>query len=392
MIHRRVVANNKSLASVRLGTDDDDDAQHSHSHVPPSKSKILPLAALAVAQVAESAWHILGFGILDDAPYISPLEFTFIRQTLTWILLTIWARWAEKDDETGGRIQLPSLRSAEFAKLVVGGVTGGCLVQLLYLQGLIMTSPTTTAVWDGPLLPVIVFCIAILRGTEKLYNPVWRIATLILTCSGSCLVLFSDYHHRLEEGGSHNSDSTELAANKRFLLGNLVILFQDFCHALMAIVQRELRQFPPLTLTSWLFGIGVVANLIVVVVTPDTSVSSVITKATRALLESHQFLVGLAFAVVVMSAFTYSILSYASRHLESSVVTLFAAAQPPITVALESFFFGTPICASKRVGIFMVCCGMYFFTNLSTKSTMEHQPLKAGKRKSSSLPSSSMEI
>ena len=126
MIHRRAVANKESLASVRLGTDDDDDAQHSLSHVPPSKSKVLPLAALAVAQVAESAWHILGFGILDDAPYISPLEFTFIRQTLTWILLTIWARWAEKDDETGGRIQFPSLRSSEFAKLVVGGVTGGC--------------------------------------------------------------------------------------------------------------------------------------------------------------------------------------------------------------------------------------------------------------------------
>lgn len=392
MIHRRVVANNESLASVRLGTDTDDDdydAQLSPSHHV-TLSKIWPLAALAVAQVAESAWHILGFGVLDDVPFISPLEFTFIRQTLTWILLTIWARLAEKDDDTGSRISFPSLRSAEFAKLVVGGVTGGCLVQLLYLQGLIMTSPTTTSVWDGPLLPVIVFCLAILRGTEKLYNPLWRIATLILTCSGLCLVLFGDYHHRLGGGGDHNIDSSEMTANRRFLLGNIVILFQDFCHAFMAIVQRELRRFPPLTLTSWLFGIGVVANLIVIVVTPGTSVSSVISKTMRALLESHQFIVGLAFAVVVMSAFTYSILSYASRHLESSVVTLFAAAQPPITVALESFFFGTPICVSKRVGISMVCCGMYFFTDLSTKGTMEHHPLKIGKRKSSSLPSSSV--
>jgi len=389
MIHRRTLAGKDSPAAVALGTDDS-----TSDDVPPSMSSrpdlatLWPLSALAVAQIAESGWHILGFGVLDDVPYMSPLEFTVVRQTLTWILLTIWARLAEKDEVTGGPVPFPSLRSATFGKLVVGGVTGGCLVQLLYLQGLVMTSPTTTSVWDGPLLPVIVFCVTILMGREKLHNPTRRIASLFLTCSGWFLVLFGDYHHRLGEGGVTNTyagmSGASALATRRFMIGNLVILVQDCCHALMAIMQRELKEYPPLTLTSWLFGIGVVANLIIIMLTPGTaSISGVIFKTIKALSESHQFMVGLAFAVVVMSAFTYSVLSYASRHLESSVVTLFAAAQPPITVAMEFFFFKTPIGTSKIVGAIMVCCGMFYFTKLSTTATAHQR--KVEKRKTSSL-------
>ncbi|KAK1745109.1 hypothetical protein QTG54_004400 [Skeletonema marinoi] len=57
-----------------------------------------------------------------------------------------------------------------------------------------------------------------------------------------------------------------------------------------------------------------------------------------------------------------TVASYASSHLESSVITLFAACQPPMTAVLEWIWEGKGFGWKKVLGMCCVCCGMCGFT------------------------------
>ena len=79
-----------------------------------------------------------------------------------------------------------------------------------------------------------------------------------------------------------------------------------------------------------------------------------------------------------MGGACFSIGSYASSHLESSVITLFAATQPPITAVLEWIWEGKGLGWKKLGGMACVGLGMHFFTYI--KRLEQHEMVEKQKQ------------
>jgi len=335
------------------------------------KLPILPVVALTLSQFLFSGWHVLGAQVLHSAPGLHVGSFTVIRQIFSYIVLLIASRWKE------GHIPFPQKMNLQF-KIVAAGVCGGSLMPLFYLSGLIHTTPTVTAVWDGPFLPVLVFIATLFLGIERLSaKPLQQISSLLLTVMGSLLVLVGDFHHHkaahMELETWHDGRAHE------FLLGNALLFAMILSYAAMAMIQKDLSEyFLPLTLTSWIFGVGAVANVLLVVFVgkylPGGAVTlmGVYEETRHAMATSTTFIMGLLYAVFCLTALCNSVLSYASKYLDSSLVVLFCALQPPITVVMEYFAFNKAIGAKKIIGMIAVGIGMVYFTSYKKEGSVTH--------------------
>ena len=97
-----------------------------------------------------------------------------------------------------------------------------------------------------------------------------------------------------------------------------------------------------------------------------------------ALTTSPTFRYGVLYSAFFVGGACFSIASYASSHLESSVITLFAAAQPPITAVLEWVWEGKGLGWKKVAGMGCVGTGMCLFTYIKSLEKEEKycQPKK----------------
>mmetsp|Transcript_24499 Transcript_24499/g.35857 ORF Transcript_24499/g.35857 Transcript_24499/m.35857 type:complete len:434 (+) Transcript_24499:64-1365(+) len=358
-----------------------------------------PMVAMAISQSIYSGWHILGARVLKSVPEVHVVSFTVVRQILSYLVLVVVARCKE------GHIPLPTSKSERYM-LLMGGCCGACFMPLFYLSGLMHTTPTVAAVWDGPMLPVLMFVITLALGIEQLnkHNLFVQVISLATTVLGSMLVLLGDFHHHKT---SHQElDMWDKGKFYEFINGNIMLAAMVGSYSVMCLAQRSMASggnsaspptspssrrtsptspsgpssgtankitddYPPLTLTSWFFGVGAVCNIVLVAIFGSSipggvTLYQVYDEISQAMFyEDHSgfFCLGLLYAVCLMSAFINVSVSYSSKYLESSVVTLFSAGQPPITVLLEHFLFGKAITDFKIMGMFMVAFGMFFFTS-----------------------------
>jgi drug/metabolite transporter (DMT)-like permease len=66
-------------------------------------------------------------------------------------------------------------------------------------------------------------------------------------------------------------------------------------------------------------------------------------------------------------------MSYASSHLDASIITLFAAIQPPITAVLEFIWEGKELGFKKICGMICVGIGMMCFTHIKKLDSHHRQ-------------------
>ena len=260
--------------------------------------------------------------------------------------------------------------NTEALQIVAAGTSGMLLLPGCYTTGLIMTSPTIASVWDGPMIPLGCFCAAVLLKLEKRSEryPLAQIGSLLLAVGGSLIVLMADFIH----GNDHKTAEDKDAGmdHMQFIQGNMVLSGIVAAYSATALLQKQLNHYPPITLTGWMFGIGCIgcfgALLLDSILLGGTltgcTLGQALSQLYLALTTSPTFRYGLLYSAYFVGGACFAIASYASSHLESSVITLFAACQPPMTAGLEWIWEGKGFGWKKVVGMCFVCCGMCGFT------------------------------
>lgn len=265
--------------------------------------------------------------------------------------------------------------NTEAIQLISAGLSGMLLLPICYTTGLILTSPTVASVWDGPMIPLGCFCSAVTLGLEqrsKLY-PGGQVCSLLLTVVGSIVVLLVDYlggGHGIKSAEEKAADGSGGGEHMQFIRGNMLLLALIAAYSATALLQKRLNHYPPIQLTAWMFGIGHIGCL--TLLTLDSlffgsrltgcNLGQALIQLYTAMTSSPTFRYGLLYSALFVGGACFSIMSYASSHLESSVITLFAALQPPITAVLEWIWEGKGLGYTKCTAMCCVLLGMHFFT------------------------------
>ena len=258
----------------------------------------------------------------------------------------------------------------EALQILAAGIAGMLLVPSCYTTGLIMTSPTIASVWDGPMIPLGCFCAAVLLKLEKQSKqyPLAQVGSLLMAVGGSLIVLMADFIH----GNDHKSAAGNDGGmdHIQFIQGNMVLSGVVAAYSATALLQKQLTHYPPITLTGWMFSIGFLGcfgsllldSILLGGTLTGCTLGEALSQLYLALTTSPTFRYGLLYSAYFVGGACFAIASYASSHLESSVITLFAACQPPMTAVLEWIWEGKGFGWKKVVGMLLVCCGMCCFT------------------------------
>ena len=344
----------------------------------------------------ESAYHSGQDKKVDDPPSAPRLNHhkprrrkrrSTNRKNISWLVeVTIPLLSAVVDQLQYTRqslMQLTNDLNPEALQVIFAGLAGMCLLPCCYTTGLILTSPTVASVYDGPLIPLGCFCAAVGLGIEKRSRsyPLGQVGSLLLTVFGSIIVLLVDFIHTRS---IHKAQSTsgEDSHHEQFIRGNLVLLGVVAAYSATALLQKQLTHRPPIQLTSWMFGCGFTGCLCLLTVDSflggritGCSIVQALSQLYVALTTSPTFRYGLLYSALIVGGACFSIGSYASSHLDSSVITLFAATQPPITAVLEWIWEGKGLGGMKLFGFTLVVTGMYFFTHIKQieKKRIQHR-------------------
>lgn len=311
---------------------------------------------------------------------------SFRNQCITFIQMTLQSFGSDKRTSNMYNQQpLKQSLNPEALQIISAGISGMLLLPVSYTTGLLLTSPTVASVWDGPMIPLGCFCAAVGLGVEtrsKLW-PMGQVGSLILTVGGSLVVLMVDFlggnsHIKNDAtGGGNGSDNTQ------FIQGNMVLMGVVAAYSATALLQKQLKHYPPMTLTGWMFSVGFIGCFCALLLDSvfeavgisitGCTMTQAVHQIYRALSTSPTFRYGLLYACFFVGGMCFSIGSYASSHLESSVITLFAASQPPITAVLEYIWEGKGLGWMKLGGMACVGVGMYCFTYIKRVEKENHQ-------------------
>ena len=289
----------------------------------------------------------------------------------------------------------------ETIQIIFAGLSGMLLLPTCYTTGLILTSPTVASVWDGPMIPLGCFCAAVTLGLERrsTIHPIGQIGSLLLTVCGSIVVLLVDYmggghgmnQHHIIKAVVPSDINSAAEAHVQFIRGNMVLAGIVAAYSATALLQKRLNHYPPLQLTGWMFGIANIGCFTLLLVDgilggvlTGCSLGQALIQLYAALTTSPTFRYGLLYSALFVGGACFSIASYASSHLESSVITLFAATQPPITAVLEWIWEGKGLGWKKVFGMVCVGLGMHFFTYIKKIEKKHYQPRRRHEKKSQS--------
>lgn len=211
---------------------------------------------------------------------------------------------------------LPAPRAADLPALAILGFLGTTLNQGLFLVGLARTAPSHGALLYA-LTPVLVLCLAVFRGQERL-RPV-RLLGVLLAFAGVGFLLFG----------------RGLAIEARWLTGDLLILAAVVAWALYTVRSRELLpRVGPLALTGWAMVLGTLFFL-------PLGIPAALAQDYARITAFGWW--GLAYLALATSVLSYLIWSWALSRVDASRVAVFTNLQPIVTALLAWWVLAEPL-------------------------------------------------
>jgi len=181
--------------------------------------------ALLVVNLMYGANYVIAKGLMPNV--IGPNGFILLRVVgavlLFWLLFSFQSEKIERKD---------------FLRLAVCGLFGVALNQLLFFNGLMLTSPLNAPV-IMTMTPVLVLIFSVLILKEKPRS--WQIVGMLIGAVGSVVFMLQN------SGG--------FATQK----GDLFILLNASSYALyLVLVKPLMKKYRPLTVITWVFTFGLV--------------------------------------------------------------------------------------------------------------------------------------
>lgn len=225
--------------------------------------------------------------------YIAPLGFIFTRVFFGSILF--WAFNATVKNKE-------KIAPKDFPRLVLCGLLGVAANQLLFFEGLNLTSPINASLIQT-IIPVILLPIGALMLQEKI--TLRKILGVLMGLTGAALLILNKQELSLENSG---------------LTGDLLIILNATCYAFyLVLVKPLMAQYSAPTVIKWVFFFG----MLVIVPFGWNSffeISWLELPATAWM--------AIIYVVLFTTFFAYLFNTWALKHVNSSVVGIYAYMQP----------------------------------------------------------------
>jgi drug/metabolite transporter (DMT)-like permease len=214
------------------------------------------------------------------------------------------------------------------------GLTGIYINQFLFLLGLKLTSANTAAIFQ-PLSVIVTVAAAVLFRFERL---TWRKACGFLLGIGGAVVMAE-----LWKGG-----------NSKNGIGVALLTFGTVSSSLYYLLQKPTyHRYEPLTMTAYQYLCGCLCM----------GLSSLYCTSERAAFEQPGYpgyltWITLEYAILVASTINYFLMTWANKHIEATMVTVYGLVQPFSTAALAYFALRQSMPLRELGGAGLVVCGI----------------------------------
>ena len=292
--------------------------------------------ALLGANVIYGANYIIAKGIMPEK--IGPSAFVFIRlfcaAILFWIIKSFIKEKIERKD---------------MMRLALCGLLGAAANQLLFFNGLNLTSPIDASIIITS-IPVMVLIFSALVLKEKItLNKL-----LGISIGGIGAVLLIWY------GNSSGGTSS--------LLGNLFVFLNACCYGLyLVIVKPLMKKYNSITLISWVFLFGFIFMF-------PFGIKDLIATDFAAF-DFNTYLV-IGFVVIFTTFFAYLFNIYALNYVSPSVNSSYVYLQPAVSFIMVSIYayvlmheeYAQDINIIKILSCLLVISGVYLISKPSKKT------------------------
>jgi drug/metabolite transporter (DMT)-like permease len=255
--------------------------------------------------------------------YIQPSGFILIRVTGALVLFWIIQLF------TG----IQKIDKKDFKLLAAGGLFGVAINQLLFFEGLNLSSPINGSILMSA-TPITILIIGVIFARERL---TWlKIAGTILGATGAIILI-------VYSRGA-------LETSSRAWLGNIFIILNAISYAIYFVFAKPLmKKYKPLTVITWVFTFGWIFVLPfgfneAMDIKWHTFTPAIIWKT--------------LFVIIGVTFIAYLFNIYALKHVDSSVVGIFIYTQP-IIATIHSVWLGKDTITWVLVG-----CALMIFTGV----------------------------
>jgi len=304
-------------------------------------------SALVFAQVAFGAYHVIGKEALH---YIDAIIFAFYREIIAGPCLVLIALVVEKAK--------PDI-AKDWWRFLLLGTTGVYLNQLLFIEGLALTSATQAAIMQ-PCIPVFTTALTLILRLEKF--SVLKVIGILFAAGGAVVMV----------GVENISVKSSQTRGMLCLVGNTLAM------SVYYIFQKPvLKKYPPISVTGWAYIIGSVEMGITALIISHKHVSSYGI--------NHHVVIPLAYSIIFATVLTYMMLTWANKHAPASVVAAYSSLQPLTAAFLSYIFLHQEPKTNEYIGASAIIVGLGVVTAARVMETRrekggaaeEHQPINA---------------
>ena len=285
-------------------------------------------ALLLSSQVCFSGWHIVGSLSMKDGA--SPFVFALYRELLASVVMLLIVRFITKHPlfiHPEDRVRFLILGFFSFVNVV------GAMLALNYI------SATRFAIFQ-PCIPCIATIISIFIGLEPFS---------FTKAIGICCAVGGAITTEAWKEGSSNDDGED-----NVTLGSIIVALQITAMAcLVVFVKPVLPKYNSAVTTFFYYSIGTVFTVILFAVVAFTF------DATDLYFNGSLLpWLGLAYASMFATVYTYNALAWGGRHLSPSTTTVYSTFQPVGTMILSFIIMGDVVTTPELVGGAMVVLGL----------------------------------
>lgn len=269
--------------------------------------------------------YALNYGVAKDVMgdgYLLPFVFILFRAVGACLLFWGISFFGKKE----------SIEKKDFGRLILGGVFGVAANQLMFFEGLSMTSEISASIIMTT-NPILVLLMAAIFLKEKLR---WkRILGIILGFSGAAYLILNNMESTRDENA----------------LGNLFIFLNAASYGIYLIIVTPLmKKYSPFTVIRWVFTFG----LLFVIPFSVGQIEHINWEMPT------DIILKIGFVVVFTTFFAYVFNIYALKNVSPTVVSAYIYLQPFLTTLIALFLRDSDsLSVDKIISALLIFAGVY---------------------------------
>jgi len=287
-------------------------------------SKKIMFAHLAVlgANIIYAINYVVAKGIMPD--YLEPRAIIFLRVAGVAIIFWIVSAFFPKE----------KVERKDFFKLAYISFFGIALNQVMFFEGLNLTTPINASIIMVGVPIVVLFFSHIIIGDKLTLN---KIIGIVLGTSGAAYLILQ-------------SGSLSLSSNT--FVGNIFILVNVTSYGLFLVLVKPLMsKYTPLTIMKWVFLFGLFY------VTPVSL--NLVVDADYVTIPSNIW-VSIGFVILFTTVFAYLLNNYSLKVLSPTVNSAYIYLQPVLTSVIALAFGKDNLTYVEVIAAMLIFIGVYF--------------------------------